>query len=232
MKIYAIIPAAGKGKRSGLSKPKQYIKFAGKELIVYALEVFQKNKLIDEIIVSAHPDYFSLLDKLKKKYKLTKITKLVKGGKERQDSVYNALKTISADKNDLVAVHDAARPLLPQKVLTNTILTARKKGNALVCIKAKDTLIKGTNIVESYIDREEVFYVQTPQIFRYNDLMRAMEMAYASDFYATDESMLIKNLGMKLNIVEGTISNFKVTDREDMDFLKRCLRAKRVEPHA
>lgn len=232
MKIYAIIPAAGKGKRSGLSKPKQYIKFAGKELIVYALEVFQKNKLIDEIIVSAHPDYFSLLDKLKKKYKLTKITKLVKGGKERQDSVYNALKAIRADKNDLIAVHDAARPLLLQKVLTDAILTASKKGNALVCIKAKDTLIKGTNIVESYIDREEVFYVQTPQVFRYNDLMRAMEMAFASDFYATDESMLIKNLGMKLNIVEGTISNFKVTDRKDMDFLKRCLRAKRVEPHA
>ncbi len=226
MKTFAIIPAAGKGKRSGQSTPKQYIKFAGKELIIYALEVFQKNKLIDEIIVSAHPDYFPLLEKIKKKYKLTKITKIVQGGKERQDSVYNALKAIRADKNDLIAVHDAARPLLPQKVLTNAVLTASKKGNALVCIKAKDTLIKGTNIVESYIDREEVFYVQTPQIFRHNALMRAMETAYASDFYATDDSMLIKNLGMKINIVDGTISNFKVTDREDMDFLKRYLRVR------
>jgi len=226
MKTFAIIPAAGKSKRSGQSTPKQYIKFAGKELIIYALEVFQKNKLIDEIIVSAHPDYFPLLEKIKKKYKLTKITKIVQGGKERQDSVYNALKAIRADKNDLIAVHDAARPLLPQKVLTNAVLTASKKGNALVCIKAKDTLIKGTNIVESYIDREEVFYVQTPQIFRHNALMRAMETAYASDFYATDESKLIKNLGMKINVVEGTISNFKVTDREDMDFLKRYLRVR------
>ena len=226
MKTFAIIPAAGKGKRSGQAIPKQYLKFSNKELIVYTLEAFQKNKLVDEIIIAAHPDYLALLEKIKKKYKLTKISKIVKGGKERQDSVYNALLSIDADKNDLMAVHDAARPLLPQKILTDAILTARKKGNALVCIKAKDTLVKGTDIVETYIDRENVFYVQTPQVFRYNDLMRAMEMAYATDFYATDESMLIKNLGLKINIVEGSLSNFKVTTEDDLHFLKKCLKFK------
>lgn len=226
MKTFAIIPAAGKGKRSGLSIPKQYLKFDNKELIVYTLEVFQKNKSVDEIIVAAHPDYFALLEKIRKKYKLTKISKIVKGGKERQDSVFNALKEINADKNDLVAIHDAARPLLPQKILTDAVNIAHKKGNALVCIKAKDTLIKGTDIVESYIDREEVFYVQTPQVFRYKDLMRAMEAGYAADFYATDESMLIKNLGLKINIVEGSLSNFKVTTEDDLGFLRKCLKSK------
>ena len=225
MKTFAIIPAAGKGKRSGVAIPKQYVKFSGKELIVYTLEVFQKNKSVDEIIIAAHPDYFGLLEKIKKKYKLTKISKIVKGGKERQDSVYNALLSIDGNKNDLVAVHDAARPLLSQKILTDAILTARKKGNALVCIKAKDTLVKGTDIVETYIDRENVFYVQTPQVFRYKDLMRGMETAYASDFYATDESMLIKNLGLRINIVEGSLSNFKVTTKDDLDFLKKCLKS-------
>ena len=220
MKTFAIIPAAGKSRRSGQLTPKQYIKFAGKELIVYTLEVFQKNKSVNEIIVAVHPDYFALLEKVRKKYRLTKISKIVKGGKERQDSVYNALLSIDADQNDLVAVHDAARPLLPQKILTDAILTARKKGNALVCIKAKDTLVKGTDIVETYIDRENVFYVQTPQVFRYKDLMRSMETAYAADFYATDESMLIKNLGMNINIVEGSISNFKVTTEDDLEFLQ------------
>lgn len=226
MKTFAIIPAAGKGKRSGVAIPKQYVKFSGKELIVYTLEVFQKNKSVDEIIIAAHPDYFGLLEKIKKKYKLTKISKIVKGGKERQDSVYNALLYMDTDKNDLVAVHDAARPLLPQKILTNAVLTARKKGNALVCIKAKDTLVKGTDIVETYIDRENVFYVQTPQVFRYKDLMRSMETAYASDFYATDESMLIKNLGLRINLVEGSLSNFKVTTQDDIDFLRKCLKSK------
>ena len=226
MKTFAIIPAAGKSRRSGQLTPKQYIKFAGKELIVYTLEVFQKNKSVDEIIVAVHPDYFALLEKVRKKYKLTKISKIVKGGKERQDSVYNALLSIDADQNDLVAVHDAARPLLPQKVLTNAILTANKKGNALVCIKAKDTLVKGTDIVDSYVDREEVFYVQTPQVFRYKDLMRAMEAGYAADFYATDESMLIKNLGLKINIVNGSISNFKITTEDDLEFLQKHLKSK------
>jgi 2-C-methyl-D-erythritol 4-phosphate cytidylyltransferase len=223
MRTFAIIPAAGKGKRSGFSIPKQYIKFNGKELLAYTLEVFQKNKLINEIIVAVHPDYFSLIEKIKKKYKLTKISKIVKGGKERQDSVYNALQLIKAEKNDSVAVHDAARPLLSQKVLTNAILTAHKKGNALVCIKARDTLIKGRATVQSYFDREEVFYVQTPQVFRYRDLMKAMETAYAADFLATDESMLIHNLGLKINIVEGSLSNFKVTTSDDLDFIKKCI---------
>ena len=226
MKTFAIIPAAGKSRRSGQLTPKQYIKFAGKELIVYTLEVFQKNKSVNEIIVAVHPDYFALLEKVRKKYKLTKISKIVKGGKERQDSVYNALLSIDADQNDLVAVHDAARPLLPQKVLTNAILTANKKGNALVCIKAKDTLVKGTDIVDSYVDREEVFYVQTPQVFRYKDLMRAMEAGYAADFFATDESMLIKNLGLKINIVNGSISNFKITTEDDLEFLQKHLKSK------
>ena len=226
MKSFAIIPAAGKGKRSGVAIPKQYAKFGGKELIVYTLEVFQRNKSVDEIIIAAHPDYFGLLEKIKKKYKLTKISKIVKGGKERQDSVYNALKSIDAGKNDLIAVHDAARPLLSQKILTDAIITASKKGNALVCIKARDTLIKGTDVVDKYIDREEAFYVQTPQVFRYNDLMRAMETAYAADFYATDESMLIKNLGLRINLVEGSLSNFKVTTQDDIDFLRKCLKSK------
>ncbi len=226
MKTFAIIPAAGKSRRSGQLTPKQYIKFAGKELIVYTLEVFQKNKSVNEIIVAVHPDYFALLEKVRKKYRLTKISKIVKGGKERQDSVYNALLSIDADQNDLVAVHDAARPLLPQKVLTNAILTANKKSNALVCIKAKDTLVKGTDIVDSYVDREEVFYVQTPQVFRYKDLMRAMEAGYAADFYATDESMLIKNLGLKINIVIGSISNFKITTEDDLEFLRKHLKSK------
>ena len=226
MKTFAIIPAAGKGKRSGHLTPKQYIKFGGKELIVYALEAFQKNKLVNEIAVAVHPDYFQLLERIKKKYNFSKISKIIKGGKERQDSVYNALLAISAGKKDLVAVHDAARPLVSQKTLTNAILTAKRKGNALVCIKARDTLVKGTDIVDSYIDREDIYYVQTPQIFRYNDLMRAMETAYAADFYATDESMLVKNLGLKINIVKGSLSNFKVTTNDDIEFIRKCLKSK------
>jgi len=221
MHVYAIIPAGGKGKRSGVKTPKQYLKIGGKELIVYALLVFQKNKLVDEIIISAEPEYFDLLIRLKKKYRLTKISTIVEGGAERQDSVFNALNSLKANPTDLVIVHDAARALLPQNVLTNAISTAKKKGNALVCIKAKDTLIKGKETVSSYLNRDEIYYVQTPQIFKYNDLMKAMNKAYKESFLGTDESMLVSRTGKKINIVEGSVLNFKITTKEDLGMFKK-----------
>ena len=221
MKVFAIIPAGGKGKRGGTETPKQYLRFHGKELIVCTLEVFQKNNFVNEIIIAAEPVYFSLLKEIKEKFRLTKISKIVEGGVERQDSVYNALKAIKADDNDLVAVHDAARPLLPENILTNAIKTAKEKGNALVCVKARDTLLKGDKIVKEYVDRTEMYYVQTPQIFRYEDLMKAMKKAYEKNFIGTDESMLIKELGININIVEGSMLNFKVTTATDIEMLNK-----------
>ena len=221
MKVFAIIPAGGKGKRGGTETPKQYLKFHGKELIVCTLEVFQKNNFVNEIIIAAEPAYFSLLKEIKEKFRLTKISKIVGGGVERQDSVYNALKAIKADDNDLVAVHDAARPLLSENILTNAIKTAKEKGNALVCVKARDTLLKGDKIVKEYVDRAEMYYVQTPQIFRYEDLMKAMKKAYEKNIIGTDESMLIKELGININIVEGSMLNFKVTTATDIEMLNK-----------
>ncbi len=89
------------------------------------------------------------------------------------------------------------RPLLPQDVLTEAINTAKSKGNALVCLKARDTLINGNKIVKNYLNRNEIYNVQTPQIFRYYDLMDAMNFAYESKFYGTDESILIRKIGKK-----------------------------------
>src|SRR5690606_38599966 len=100
MKVYAIIPAGGKGVRSGNKIPKQYIKINNKELIVYTLEVFQKNKLVDEIIIPAEKNYHKKLERVVKKYKLTKVKLIVEGGRERQDSVYNALLSLPSPSPD------------------------------------------------------------------------------------------------------------------------------------
>lgn len=227
MKTIAVIPAGGKGTRGSTEVPKQYLKFSGKELIAYTLEVFQKNHLIDEMIVSAEPAYFDLINKIKKKYKLTKLTNIIEGGKERQDSVFNAIKSINANEDDLIAVHDAARPLLPDNILTNAIRTAKEKGNSLVCIKARDTLLKGDDVVKNYIDRNGIYYVQTPQIFKYKDLIRAMKKAYEKKFIGTDESMLVKELGININIVEGSMLNFKVTTMTDLEMFGKLVGKKR-----
>jgi 2-C-methyl-D-erythritol 4-phosphate cytidylyltransferase len=221
MKTFVIIPAGGKGKRGGTATPKQYLRFHGKELIVYTLEVFQKNNLVDEIIISAEQPYHTHLNKIAKDYNLTKISQLVEGGEERQDSVYNALMVMKADDGDLVAVHDAARPMLSDAILTKAINTAKEKGNALVCLKARDTLLKGDQVVKEYVDRSEIYYVQTPQIFRYKDLKKAMKKAYEKNFIGTDESMLIKELGIDINIVEGSMLNFKVTTMTDIEMFEK-----------
>jgi 2-C-methyl-D-erythritol 4-phosphate cytidylyltransferase len=226
MRIVAVIPAGGKGTRSGFNIPKQYLKIKGKELITYTLEVFQKNRSVDEIIISADPFYFKLLNKIKKKYSFSKLSGIVKAGKERQDSVYNGLNSLSASSGDLILVHDAVRPLLPAKILSDAIKTAIEKGNTVVCLKAKDTLIRGNDLVEKYLDRDEVCYVQTPQIFEYSLLKKAMDKAFKDKFRGTDESMLVRRLNEKINIVEGSVFNFKVTSQEDIKLLSKLIYSK------
>ena len=224
MSCIAIIPAAGKGLRSGLATPKQYLKVNGKEIIVYTLQTFQKNKLINKIIIAAETEYFSLLIKLVKKYKLSKVKLIVEGGSTRQQSVYNAVLSSDANDNDLLVVHDAARALIPNDILKNAIISAKKNGNALVCIKAKDTLIKGKKTVDKYLNRDEVYYVQTPQIFKYRDLQIALSKADKEKFIGTDESMLVKRLGKKVHIVEGSVFNFKITTKEDVEMFRRLVK--------
>ena len=223
MSIFAVIPAGGKGARSGFSLPKQYLKVNGKELITYTFEVFQNNRSVDDITVAADPFYFDLLKSIKRKYSISKLNRMVEGGKERQDSVFNAVNSLPASPDDIVLVHDAARPLLPERVLSRAIYTAKEKGNALVCIKAKDTLIRGNTIVEKYLDREQVYYVQTPQVFTYSVLKKALDKAYKDNFYGTDESVLVRRIREKINVVEGSVFNFKVTSHEDFELLTKLI---------
>ncbi|MEJ5261460.1 MAG: 2-C-methyl-D-erythritol 4-phosphate cytidylyltransferase [Ignavibacterium sp.] len=230
MKVIAIIPAGGKGLRAGnadkkgIATPKQYLRINNKELIAYTLETFQNNKLIKEIIIAAEPYYFDLLIRIINEYKFKKVKLIVEGGETRQHSVYNALLSADAKENDLIVVHDAARALLPEEVLTNSIKFAKEKGNALVCIKAKDTLIKANKYVEEYLNRDEVYYVQTPQIFKYKDLLKAMNKAFKENFIGTDESMLVQRIGKKINIVEGSVFNFKITTPEDIKLFERLVK--------
>jgi 2-C-methyl-D-erythritol 4-phosphate cytidylyltransferase len=138
--------------------------------------------------------------------------------------VLNALLSSNADDDDLIVVHDAARALLPIQILTDSIAAAKQKGNALVCIKAKDTLIKGKESVIEYLDRDEVYYVQTPQIFKYKELLNAMNKAVKENFIGTDESMLLKRMGKKVHIVEGSVFNFKITTKEDLHLFKQLIK--------
>ncbi len=222
MKIFAIIPAGGKGTRCGGEIPKQYLKVNGKEIIAYTLEIFQNCKSINEIIVPAQSDYFDLLNEIKNKYNISKLTQIIEGGKERQDSVFNALNSLKAKKGDLVAVHDAARPLLNPGILSESLKSAEIFDSVLVAVSGRDTLVRSQNeFIESYLDRNGVYYAQTPQIFKYEILKDSMEKAYKENFIGTDESSLVTRAGYKVKIFEGSILNFKITTKNDVDLFEK-----------
>lgn len=228
MKTIVILPSGGRGKRFGGSLPKQYIKVNGKEILAYTIEIFQKCTLVDEIVVAADEEYFQLIKEIKEKYNFSKLTQVIKGGKERQDSVFNALSSLTCSKDDLIVVHDAVRPLLPQTILENAINSAKIFDNVVVGIKARDTLIEFDNneslLATGHIDRNKIFYAQTPQIFRYSSLSASMKKAHEDVFTGTDESMIVMRSGFKVKIVEGSSQNLKITSESDLVIFDKLVR--------
>lgn len=223
MKKAAVIPAGGKGIRSGLNVPKQFFKIKGKELICYTIEIFQKCREINEIYVAAPEEYFSLLGKCRTKYRFTKLKEFIPGGRERQDSVYNILQSGNFNNEDIIVVHDAARPLLSQMHLKKVIASAEEYGSGVLAVKARDTLAEGDKFIHSYAERTNIFYIQTPQVFRYRELKAAFDKAYKENFRGTDESMLVKRAGGKVRLVESSYMNFKITTPEDIEHFKKLI---------
>ena len=224
MKVFAIIPSGGIGKRTSYSLPKQYIQINGKEIIAYTLEKFQRCSTVDQIVVSAQKEFFSLIREIKDRYCISKLLDPVEGGSERQYSVFNAVKSLNADDEDIILVHDAVRPLVSEEIINKSVNSAKESGSAVVAIKAKDTLMNGEDFVNSYLDRDKIYYVQTPQVFRYNIFSKAIQMAEKSNLLGTDESMLVFNAGYKIKIVPGSSFNFKITSDEDISLFTSLIK--------
>ena len=138
--ISAIILAGGKGKRMGASVSKQFIELKGKPIIYYTIKKFEENKNIDNIVVVLPPDEVSYFkEEILKKYSL-KIDKIVLGGTERQDSVYNGLKSIADTETDIVLIHDGARPFISNRIINDGIKYANEYGAAAPGVMPKDTI--------------------------------------------------------------------------------------------
>jgi len=224
MKTIVIIPAAGSGKRFLSETPKQFLKINGIDILVHTILKFQKSKNVDKIVVAVNKDFIEKVENLVKKYRLTKVVKVVEGGKERQDSVYSALKSIKAEPSDLICVHDAVRPLISSKEIDELIDFATKKKAVIAAKKAIDTVKTGYNFVEGTLDREKIWLVETPQIFTYKILSEAFEKAYEDKFYGTDESSLVERLGVKVYFYQVKGENRKITVKEDLSFARIFLK--------
>ncbi len=218
MKVKVIIPASGSGARFGGKIPKQFFKVDGKEIIAHTLEKFNNIGLIDEIVISTQLEYFVKLSVIVKKYNLKKVKKIVEGGKQRQDSVYNALLNLECKKEDLILIHDAVRPFISKKKITELIKTAEKEKCVILGIPVNETIkrVDKNNIVTETLDRNNVWAIQTPQAFQYSILLKAFDKAMDENFTGTDEAAIVENAGFDVRVMKGEKSNVKITVKEDL----------------
>lgn len=229
MNVKAIIPAAGSSKRIDGKMPKQYISLAGLPILVHTLLGFQRSELVDEIILVVGKDDVGwvkeniLLDK-----GLTKVSNVVEGGMERQDSVFCGLKYIwdFIDDNDIVMVHDGARPLIDRKKINDCIYEAQKTGACILGIRITETLksVNEGGIIQSTVPSGGVWIAQTPQAFKASLLKEAYVSAKEEGFYGTDEASLVERLSHPVKIIPGHFWNIKVTYPEDIELAERILK--------
>ena len=139
--------------------------------------------------------------------------------------MFKALTALHPQPDDIIAVHDAARPLLPGKVLEEVIHSAIKHGNSVVGVKRPDTVVLVEDDAMKYLNRQAIISIQTPQVFRQTLLLQAMEEAKTAGFQGTDESMLVHRTGTRVHFTDGSPLNFKVTTNEDMELFRAILKS-------
>lgn len=218
--ISALIAAAGQGKRMESDINKQYLKLLDKPILVYTLEVFIKSLIIDEIIVIVKEDEMEFCKEVIDKYNLNKKPiKVVKGGKERQESIFNGLNAVN-EKSEVVVTHDGARPFVTIDIIEKSIEEALCNRAVGVGVPIKDTIKvvdKERNIVDTP-DRSKIWQIQTPQTFSYKLLKDAHLNAKRENFIGTDDSVLVERIGQKVKMIEGSYENIKITTPEDLFF--------------
>jgi 2-C-methyl-D-erythritol 4-phosphate cytidylyltransferase len=219
MKVIALVPAAGMGKRMGADINKQYLLLAGKPIVAHTLQVLQDAPFIDDVyVIVPEAEIPFCREHVVERYSLTKVRAIVAGGSERQYSVMNGLQALTgADVDDVVMIHDGVRPFVSLPVLEKSVETAREMGGALVAVPVKDTVkIVKDGVVRETPLRDSLWLAQTPQVFRYSVIMAAHEIAAAERYLGTDDASLVEWMGKDVHIVLGDYRNIKITTPEDL----------------
>jgi 2-C-methyl-D-erythritol 4-phosphate cytidylyltransferase len=227
MKVIALIPAAGMGKRMGAGINKQYLLLQGKPILAHTVEVFERAPLVDDIyLVIPEAEIPFCREQVVERYGFTKVRRIVPGGAERQHSVLNGLRAVvDAGDDDVVLIHDGVRPFVPVQVLERAVEAAAAHDGALVAVPAKDTVkTVADGVVRDTPSRESIWLAQTPQAFRYGVIRAAHEIAEAEGFLGTDDAMLVERLEKEVHIVMGDYRNIKITTPEDLILAEAFLR--------
>ncbi|HUA82288.1 MAG TPA: 2-C-methyl-D-erythritol 4-phosphate cytidylyltransferase [Bryobacteraceae bacterium] len=228
MKVSVILPAAGLGTRMGREKSgvsrKQFMLLEGAPILIHTIRKFLRCPLVSEIVVALRQEDLDWARGLILQEHPTRPVRLVEGGESRQESVEHALAALGPD-TDLVAVHDAVRPFIEPDLIERVIHEAAETGAAIVGIVPVDTVKRvHKNKIRTTLPREHLVLAQTPQVFRFDLLKRAFEMAQQDGFLGTDESSLVERLEqVEVSVVQGTDRNIKITKPTDMDLARLFL---------
>jgi 2-C-methyl-D-erythritol 4-phosphate cytidylyltransferase len=239
-RITAIIPAAGIGKRFGKNLNKVFYSLLNKPVLLWTLEIFQSLKEVTEIVPVLKEEDMSFCNEIVERHNISKVRFIVPGGKERQDSVYNALCCLKEDVT-VVITHDGVRPVISRDLVEIAIkdfLANMRKGidGVVVGVPVKDTLKEVTVgdkraisenalFVKKTLDRDTVWAIQTPQVFSFKKLKEAYDKALSEGFYSTDDSALLERYGGNIKIILGSYKNIKITTPEDISIAEVFLRS-------
>ena len=224
MNVAAIIPAAGVGTRMKSSSPKQFIPLGDGSVLIHTLEKFAACTRVLNARVSLRESDMPVFHQELVQRGLSDFARLVAGGAHRQESVYNAFRTLDSG-TDIVVVHDGVRPFVELAMIEAVIDAAAEKGSAIVALPCIDTVkqVERQRVVAT-LPREKIVLVQTPQAFRYHILKEAFERARADHYYASDESCLVERLGYPVTVLLGSERNIKITKPADLPLAELYVR--------
>jgi 2-C-methyl-D-erythritol 4-phosphate cytidylyltransferase len=228
MKSAAIIVSAGKGRRFAGEKKKQFFLLAGKPILCHTLDQFETCPSIDFIqLVVGRDDMDYTLKEIVEAHGYRKISKIVPGGKVRQESVRNGIETLP-DEVDIVVIHDGVRPFVTHRMIEESIQTARRFKAAVVAMPVKETIkmARPDRTILKTLDRESLWQIQTPQTFQADVIRRAYRRAAEEGFIGTDDASLVERIGIKVYILSGSYDNIKITTPEDLMLASLLLQMK------
>lgn len=216
MTVAGLVLGAGRGERLGAGEPKAFVLLAGRPLIVHAIEALLACPAIDHVVPVVPPATLERFDALRPRLtSAERVGPAVEGGARRQDSLRAGLTALG--DCSLVAVHDAARPLVRGADVARVVEQAREVGAAILALPVRDTikLVDAGRIGETPA-RSRCWAAQTPQVLRREWLVEALDKAEREEFEATDEAQLVERLGLPVAVVEGRASNLKITVGADL----------------
>jgi 2-C-methyl-D-erythritol 4-phosphate cytidylyltransferase len=221
----AVIVAAGKGTRMGPGVDKLFLEVAGRPVAAHTWAAFDRSGCIDEIVLVVREGTEAAFAQMAAQFRFAKPHRLVLGGAERQDSVWNGLEAVSP-ACDLVAIHDAARPCVREALIAATLAAARETGAAVAAQPLTDTIKESADgrLIERTVDRSRLWAVQTPQTFRVEVIRRALAEVRRRGVVVTDDTAACELIGQAVRLVVSDTPNPKVTRSGDLPYIETLLR--------